>query len=212
MNLYKAYRWLIPSLLFSICLTIVRVMYTGQKFFLWMNWNLFLAIMPLVISHYVKYTKNYRYKWILGVLWLLFFPNSIYIVTDLFHLKQRPDAPLWFDLILLFSTALNGVVLGLLSLSNIEQAITSKFRKRLLHVSTFCLLFLCGYGIYLGRYGRWNSWDILAQPYSLINNICYHLLHPLRNKEVWSLSFLFAIWLYLMYQYFNKLIKRIDNQ
>lgn len=204
MDFLLKYKWLLPSLIFSVTLTIVRILYTGHSLYFWMNWNLLLAIVPLYASYKASTTQKRSHRWLLGFIWLLFFPNSIYMVTDLFHLSPTYTIPLWYDLLLLFSMALNGIVLGLLSLNNIEKTISSVFKKKVMHFTIFLLLFLCGYGIYLGRYERWNSWDIITQPYLLFNSMVHHIIHPFRNLEVWAISFTFSIWMYLLYQYINK--------
>lgn len=211
MNFFEKYKWLLPSLAFSIALTLVRIAYTGYSLYFWMNWNLFLAIIPLYISYKARTTNKRSHRWLLGVLWLLFFPNAIYMVTDLFHLSPTQDIPLWYDLLLLFSMALNGIILGMLSLNNIEQAISTMLKKKVMHITTFSLLFLCGYGIYLGRYERWNSWDIVTQPHLLLSSIVQHVIHPFNNLEVWAISFSFSIWMYLLYQYMNRLKQYIHS-
>lgn len=212
MSFFNKYKWLIPSLTFSIVLIILRVAYTGYSTFAWMIWNLFLAIVPLYVSHHATRVEKRMNRWLLGIVWLLFFPNSIYMVTDLFHLSAREPVPMWYDLLLLFSTAVNGVIVGLISLNNMEQAMSTMLKKRLLHLSTFGILFLCGYGIYLGRYERWNSWDIVTQPFSLLSSVGYHIIHPFRNIEVWAISLFFGVWLYLLYQYINRFKQYVQNK
>ncbi len=130
---------------------------------------------------------------------MLFFPNAPYILTDLIHLKPRFDVPFWFDLVLLLTFAWNGVLLGYKSLHNIQKIIQQLYGKtKALAFVVFCL-FISGYGIYLGRFERFNSWDILAQPYSLIYEIKETILHPFEHYHTYGVTLFFGVFLTLGY-------------
>jgi uncharacterized membrane protein len=193
-----------PIILFTASLLIGRVIYTGSPMFLFIAWNLFLAIAPLYFSHKLVNTADKRKAWLLLGAWLLFFPNAMYIVTDLFHLQDDSEIPMWFDLLILFSAALTGVIIGFLSLQNVEKYLGEKLPGKYMKWALASLFFLCGYGIYLGRYLRWNSWDIVVQPIPLFSDIRQDVFHPFRNFECWLLSVLFGTWLYILYKYFIK--------
>ncbi|MGN6566747.1 MAG: DUF1361 domain-containing protein [Flavipsychrobacter sp.] len=204
MRFIKFYRWLVPAVTFTIALILLRMVWTKTLVFFFIPWNIFLAILPLYFSYKAAKTSNKAGIFLYAALWLLFFPNAIYIVTDLFHLHERKLAPLWYDLLILISAAINGVTLGFLSLYNMEELLRKKIGKRYLPVITFSIFLLCGYGIYLGRYLRWNSWDIVVQPFSLLSDIAFELRHPFRNAHIWALSISYGIWLYLFYTYVRK--------
>jgi len=191
MNFYDSYSWLLPSLLFSVLLIVVRVVYAGELMFAFLAWNLFLAILPLYFSFRLRAAGG-RAQWYFACLWLLFFPNSMYIVTDLFHLRERAGMPLWYDLLLLLSAAINGVTMGFLSLCNVERWIKARVNTRYVSVVIFGLLLLCGYGIYLGRYLRWNSWDVIANPYDIMRDVKYIALNPQDNMRTWGVTFIFS--------------------
>ncbi|RYD56523.1 MAG: DUF1361 domain-containing protein [Sphingobacteriales bacterium] len=205
MNFIRTYNWLYPMLAFNISMVATRIALTGELTFVFIIWNLFLAGVPLYTSHKLELAKSKIQSWLYAAVWLLFFPNAMYIVTDLFHLHERPEIPLWFDLVLLLSAALNGVIMGYLSLYKIEKWLKTFVPLRYITPIIFAILFLCGYGIYLGRYLRWNSWDTIVQPYLLFADIVHHCLHPFRNMHVWTLSAVFAIWMYLLYTHFKKI-------
>lgn len=207
----QKYKWLAPSLIFSCLLITGRVVYTGHFTFLFLLWNLFLAAVPLYLGNKLQTVPNKYIGWLYAALWLLFFPNAMYIVTDLFHLKQRNDIPLWYDLLTLLSSALNGIIMGFLSLRKVEKWMLGFISRKHLSAIIFSLLLLCGYGIYLGRYERWNSWDIVAQPTSLLYHMGHHIIHPFRNIDIWILSTAFAIWMYLLYSYFPKITSRVNE-
>lgn len=204
MTFYQKHKWLLPMLGFNFALIVCRVALTFSLTFLFIPWNVFLAALPLYFSFKLDRAGKYS-GWMLLVLWLLFFPNALYIVTDLFHLKQRADIPLWYDLLILFSAALIGIIMGFLSLQHVEHFLRSKIGPRYIHPIILPVFIISGYGIYLGRYMRWNSWDIITEPMTLMKDIAYDVIHPLRNMECWLLSLLFGIWMYLLYRYFKKL-------
>lgn len=107
---------------------------------------------------------------LLGAAWLLFFPNAPYIVTDFLHLKPRGPVPLWYDCVLLFSFAWNGALFGFYSLRIMHamvERLTGPVRGWLF---VFFVCVLAGLGVYLGRFERWNSWDIVHRPAPLIQS------------------------------------------
>lgn len=214
MHFIRSYRWLIPSVAFTIALIILRIAWTKTVVFVFIPWNIFLAILPLYFSYKTTKTLNKAETILYAALWLLFFPNAMYIITDLFHLHERKFAPLWYDLLILISAAINGITLGFVSLYNIEQLLRKKIDPKHVTIVLFSIFLLCGYGIYLGRYLRWNSWDIIVQPFSLFDDIIFDLRHPFRNAQTWALSILYGVWLHLFYKYVrmaSSLFKNITN-
>jgi len=208
MRFIKNYEWLAPSVIFTVMLVLVRICHAHNHSMSFVPWNMALAIVPLYLSFKLDKIKNKALMYLCALGWLLFFPNAMYMVTDLFHLRERADAPEWFDLLILFSSALNGLVMGLLSLSHVEKWLRKIVKAKYITLVIFTLFILCGYGIYLGRYERWNSWDIVTQPLDLIQDIAYNLRHPFRGRETWALSVLFGVWLFLLYKYFKRFTVR----
>ncbi len=196
MSFFKTYRWLLPSLLFTLVLLTLRIAATGSLAFIFLVWNLFLAGLPLFFGYSVQRHRVAKplLAWVCGGLWLLFFPNALYITTDLFHLRARPPVPLWYDLLLLLSAALNGALYGFLSLTRMEAPLRSLVGRRAMGPGVFGLLVLCGFGIYLGRYLRYNSWDVAANPLGLALDMADVLRHPRRHAEAWALSGVFGVW------------------
>lgn len=204
MNFIRKYKWLLPSLLFTNVLLLARIAYAQKPTFIFIPWNLFLAILPLYFAYQLNSKQVTGAKaWALTALWLLFFPNSMYIITDLFHLRERGNVPLWYDLLILISAAIMGIIMGFASLAQVERFFKDRVPAKYMHCILLCVFMLCGYGIYIGRYLRWNSWDIIAQPFGLFSDMAYHIVHPLRNMECWLLTALFGIWMYMLYSYFR---------
>ena len=203
---------LILSSLFSILLAFTRVLYTGQLMFLSLIWNLFLGFIPFLLStSFFRRPDWIENKWkfaLIGISWLLFIPNSFYIITDLFHLEDRFVIPLWFDLTLIFSFAWNGLLLGILSVRQMEKVWETKWGgSELLFV--YPVMLLNAFGIYIGRYLRYNSWDVVSNPFGLSEDIVYLLIHPIRNRFDWSMIFCFSIFMSLIYLTIKKLSKAV---
>ncbi len=142
--------------------------------------------------------------------WILFFPNAPYILTDLFHLRLSSlSMPLWFDLVLILSFAWVGLMFGFMSLWDIEKILehylhTSRFRSLLrfplvIPLFSSALLFISSFGIYLGRYLRWNSWDLIAKPFEVICDISDRFINPILHPRTWGVTILMGLFLNIVY-------------
>ncbi|HEU4472013.1 MAG TPA: DUF1361 domain-containing protein [Flavisolibacter sp.] len=152
---------------FSMALLGFRMIYTGSHLFVFLAWNLFLAWIPYAVM--MRLCSKQRKDWQLltgGLVWLLFLPNSFYLVTDLFHLDMNQFVPLWYDLALLFAFAWNGILFGLLSLNMAERLLENRLGKKPGLYFLLPVMALNGLGVYVGRYLRFNSWDVLPIPFS----------------------------------------------
>ncbi len=189
--------------LFSFSLTAFRFFYYNAAHeFISLNWNLFLAFIPWFLSSLIILKKLENNKILLSLLmfaWVLFFPNAPYILTDLFHLGEVPNAPIWFDLIMILSFAFTGLLFGFVSLLDIEKIFSKYLGKSKMVFVTIGFLFLSGFGIYVGRFLRWNSWDVFSQPLPLFSDILHRFANPLSHPKAWGLTILLGILLNLLY-------------
>jgi uncharacterized membrane protein len=191
-------RILLP-ILFTYLLLSARIIITGQLDYIFLAWNLFLAWLPLAFSTELN-VQNSRWKNILfAAAWLLFLPNAPYIITDFLHLRHRSPVPYWFDILLLFSAAVNGLLLFLLSVQRVDRFLEIKYGNRKAAGLVFSAFFLCAFGIYIGRYLRWNSWDILTSPADLVNDIVERVVNPFEHFNTWSVTFAFGVFLLVIY-------------
>jgi len=171
-------------------------------------WNLFLAWVPYLCSLWIVHLHHqHPRKWwrllIPSALWLIFFPNAPYIVTDLWHLHERPPIPLWYDLGLFVTFAWTGCFLGLVSLG-ITQSVVKTFVGRMgSWVFAFIVLVLSGMGIYLGRFLGWNSWDLFLDPGAVLGDVAGWLLHPRHHLQTFGFTLLFAAFLMVCYLTFT---------
>ena len=131
--------------------------------------------------------------------WLLFFPNAPYILTDIFHLKPRHGIPLWYDLIMILSTAWCGLLLGMFSLLNIQAVMQEKFGWRFSWLFSVIVIWLCSYGIWIGRYWRWNSWDIFTNPFGVLEQSLNPFLSPFSHGNIFLMTALFSMFLLFTY-------------
>ena len=166
-------------------------------------WNLFLAWIPWLAGQAFRTSSRRRAAaaWQLGWLglWLLFLPNAPYILTDLLHLASRPPVPLWFDLALLLSCAGTGLLLGYSSLLEVQAAVEERFGRVMGWAVAAGSLFLSGFGIYLGRFRRWNSWQALTDPAGIFGDISDRLLDPMSYPRTYGVTMVFGGGLLLGY-------------
>jgi uncharacterized membrane protein len=199
--------------LISFAFSIFRYVRTDTKLFLFLNWNLFLAFLPwLFTSLMFIFPRLQKYRLVVAVnvcSWLLFFPNAPYILTDLFHLRLRTSMPIWFDLVLILCFAWTGLMFGFMSLWDIEHMLGRWIGKKFLPVISLFMLFLGSFGIYLGRYLRWNSWDIIKEPYNLFYDISDRFLDPLHHPRTWGMTLFMFLFLSMIYWSFRLIKKRV---
>ena len=160
----------------SIVVLAGRIAYTGKMAYGLLAWNLFLAWLPLAFALLAceKFEKSSGRDWgFLGLAgaWLLFFPNAPYIFTDLFHLTGRFSEHYWLDLVLILLFALTGLVVGFLSLYLMHAVVMRMFGTLTGWGFIAAIAWLGSFGIYLGRFLRFNSWDILFKPVELSQGI-----------------------------------------
>ncbi|MBO2009070.1 DUF1361 domain-containing protein [Hymenobacter negativus] len=193
---------LAASIALSVLLIIGRAAMTGRLTFLFLIWNLFLAVIPFGLSTMLGTAKGSLKARILlpvGAAWLLFFPNAPYILTDLFHLDTRPGVPLWYDLALILSCAWNGLMLAYASLSDMQRLVQQRLGFWAGWGFATVALLLSSFGIYLGRYLRFNSWDVLTNPLSLFYDILNRILHPFSFPGTWGVTLVFGLFLLVGY-------------
>lgn len=192
-------------MLSALCVSLEagRMVYSHSLNYLFLIWNLFLAAIPYILAAHIlkRRPKGIHLLW-KGFLWLLFLPNALYIITDLKHFRERPPVPEWFDCLLLFSYSTLAILLGLLSFYYMHQAIKSYVSKPLQHVFVGTISFLAGFGVYLGREERWNSWDLFTNPLDLLSESLSLITKP----NVWAFSLCYGIAFLSMYSLISSLI------
>ncbi len=203
---YKIGVFLLLSEASVICviLVVARITYSDTNRYISLIWNLFLAWIPFVLA-YLAYIFSWRRSLMyfaiptFTLLWLIFFPNAPYILTDLQHLSQGSNrVPLWYDVILLIWFSWTGMLLGIVSLNLMQEIIKRQIGRWVGWAFVFIVSVLSGVGLYVGRFIRLNSWDVLQNPGGTALNITDWLSDPsLRSIGFIALYTLFFIFVYL---------------
>lgn len=176
------------------CLGLIffRVERTGSAYFMFMIWNLFLACVPLFASRLLQAAHAKKIPDVvqlaLVAVWLAFLPNAPYVVTDLIHLQPGPTRLYWYDMTMLLSCGGVGLMLGYSSMFDVHRVVEERFGQRMGWVVATATLLLSGFGIYLGRALRWNSWDVVTNPRGLFDFIADCLFNPGAHLHIWTIS------------------------
>jgi uncharacterized membrane protein len=209
------HRWLAASVMFSMLMITARVVYTGELTFTMLVWNLFLAYVPFFITGWLQNRPSWievRWKFAAAFLcWLLFVPNSFYIITDLFHLSRYYGMPIWFDLALILSFAWNGLLLGILSVRDMERMTRLHLGYKNESWFIYPIMFINAFGVYIGRYLRFNTWDVIASPFGLALDIMDIIVHPIEYKHAWGMVICYGTLMSFIYITLKKISHQINK-
>ena len=196
---------IIPLLIFIIILSIFRVIIWGKFGALYILWNIFLAFVPffisLILTIFISEKKLTNILLLVGIfLWILFIPNAHYIITDLIHIGEVRQVPDIYDAFLLFSGAIVGLLFGLYSLSHMEQIIKNRFSNKISSIAMPIIFLLIGFGIYIGRFMRFNSWDFFSNHSTIFRSFNDIFSNKDNYAGVLIYTLLFASFVYVSYK------------
>jgi uncharacterized membrane protein len=191
---------------FCGALFVMRATYTHSLGHTGLLWNLFLAWLPMLsaLIAYNLYRRRFSISTVVvvasTVIWLLFFPNAPYLLTDLMHLSYpMNNVPFWYDLILYIAFSWNGFFLGLVSLYLMQTVVRRMVGPVGSWIFAVGALGAGSFGIYLGRFLRWNSWDILTNPRSILADIVARMRNPLAHLQTFGFSMVFFLFMMTTY-------------
>jgi uncharacterized membrane protein len=189
--------------LLALALSIYRILVTHTDKYWFLVWNLILAWVPLVFAWLLhrRTPKGIFWSWrnfVLMIVWLLFLPNAFYLITDFIHLQSTSGISLMFDVVLFSVYGWCGFILGYSSLLLVHQATYKRFGLKAHWLAVGALL-LSGFAIYLGRYLRWNSWDIITNPFGLLFDVSDSIVNPSVNSLSLGTTLLFFAFLSSIY-------------
>lgn len=199
-------------LLLAVILNFARIFIFHSTGHIYILWNIFLATLPflvslLMLSYFKAGTLTKQVFAIGSIVWILLLPNAPYIVTDLIHIGQGITVPEIFDSFVLFSSALVGLVMGMYSMAHMEEIFTSKYGINRSSVVMTAVILLSSVGIYLGRFLRWNSWDVFTNPLSIYTDVREVVSYQANHSETLMYIGLFFVFIYFSYKAWKNLGK-----
>ena len=215
-NRYSIAVFVLLNIACAVCIGLVfaRVAYSESGRHLGLIWNLFLAWIPFMLAyfaHAVSWRRAALYLVIpvIAFLWLIFFPNAPYMLTDLQDLTRKAaDAPLWYDVIIVVWCTWTGMLLGVISLYLMQDIIVRSFGRAAGWIFVFVISALSSFGIYIGRFARLNSWDILQNPAETAQEILGVVVDPSRRLAAFTLLYtFFFLFVFLLLYSFSHMLR-----
>lgn len=192
------------SSLASVGLFVVGAISNHSSTFAYLNWNLFLAWVPLIFTLWLEKVLrgNLWSSWralILTILWLGFLPNTFYMISDFIHVQDVQRVDLLYDVVMFSSFIFNGVILGFVSLFLVHKELLKRLSKRVSTLLVALILLACSFAIYLGRDLRWNTWDVLINPASVLFDVSDPVINPRAHPQTFSTTLSFFVLLGSLY-------------
>lgn len=187
---------LAASSIVSVVLYFTGIWGSHEHDFAYMIWNLALAWVALGVTLFLERTlhRTYWSSWYalaVTMVWILFLPNTFYMITDFIHVRELTDEALLTGIFMFSSFIFNGVILGIISVYLIHRELLKRTRARTAGLLIGSVLLLCSFAMYIGRELRWNSWDIVANPSSLLFDVTDRLLNAKEHPHMWPVTFSF---------------------
>ncbi len=191
------------SSLLGVAFFAVHALWSDSFSHKFLMWNLFLAWIPYLCALAMAALHERRaraWQYALPALaWLLFFPNAAYLVTDLVNLYEHPPVPYWYDIVFFATLAWTGLLLAVASLLIVQRMVKSAWGAFWSWAVVLIVIGLNSVGIYLGRFMRWNSWDILTDPLQILRDAAMPFLHPLAYRQSVAVMIVFSALLFVCY-------------
>ncbi len=180
--------------IFCFLFLLIRNLIEGNSHYNFLIWNLFLGFIPFLVALSIQLFKKNLNNFILiagSFLWLLFYPNSPYMITDLIHV-QATSTTVVYDTLLIFSFSMLSLFFGFYSIKLIQNVINKRTSKKITNTIIIISLLLSSFGIYLGRVLRLNSWDVFTEPVKTLSTIFEHLFPISKNPVTYIIIIIFT--------------------
>lgn len=200
----------------SVALLVIRMLVAGDLWLSFMVWNLFLAWLPLLFALGLR--ANLAQKpWLhwqnigLTLLWLGFLPNSFYLMTDLIHLQSSGATSIMYDIAMMLSFIFNGLLLGYISSYLVHAQLLKRLKHFHAHLIIGLVFLAASFAIYLGRYLRWNTWDVVFNPLGLLFDLSERVINPFIHAQTFVVTFVFFVVIASTYTVLYELAKLSDR-
>lgn len=170
----------------------------------WIIWNLFLAFIPLALSFWL-YRRKTKVRsllwWVAFVVFLAFLPNAPYLLTDVIHLIRatRMGYSVWIIVLIFIPLHLFAILAGfqayVISVMNQSSYLKRIGAGKFIVWSELITHALCVIGVYMGRFLRFNSWDLATDP----GNVLLVTLDDVTAKKPLLVIFISFIVLTVLY-------------
>lgn len=179
-------------------LFILRLMVTGISRYLFIPENLLLAWLAFLFGWLlVRLLKNRSWgSWqavLLTVLWLVFLPNTWYVMTDFIHAVNNGEISQLYDIALFTALVASGFLAGFTSLLLVHKQLLRHLDYLVSTAVVVAIIAFASFAIYVGRDLRWNSLDIVANPGGLVLNVSDRLIEPFGRPRMTNVTSLFFI-------------------
>ncbi|WP_066627291.1 DUF1361 domain-containing protein [Labilibacter marinus] len=200
----------------NLLILAIRNLIVGNDFYSFLRSNLFIGSAPVITIAYLLYRFNSKINtwifWLGTLLWVLFYPNAPYMISDLIHdsqdpaIKQNADL-IKYDTLIIFSLAMLSVFYGFLSLKMMYSLFKKRYSQRFAKIAIHSTLILSCLGFYMGREllsaiklgnGYLYSWEIFLEPVKILK-IVWNSLWPIQeNWPAYAIMVLFGVIQYLL--------------
>ncbi len=184
----------------NIAMLLIRNYIEGNSVYNFLFWNLFLGFLPLLFAYilYIFKEKLSAITLIIGSgIWLLFYPNAPYMISDLIHV-DKDSSTVIYDTLIIFSISILSVFYGFYSLKIIHSLWRNQWSSRRANLFIVFALLMSSFGIYLGRILRLNSWDLFTNPLKVLSDVIHHLWPINQNPTTYYIVLLFSIIQYIL--------------
>lgn len=161
---------------------------SDKNMFNFLSWDVFLAWVPFILSTIIRYISSKKITkpslvgiGLLSVVWLFFLPNSAYLFTEILHSFRYLDAQgearfwfrmdFWYSLTVTFGVAIIGLFLSICSIHQVHRMLNRMMSRLSSMLVVGVIILLSSLGVYIGRFNRWNSWDLLSQPKQILRDL-----------------------------------------
>lgn len=188
----------------AVLLLTGRYIQSDSTRYVFLIWNLALAAIAPLLAWWLVYRVQ-KYGWLkwqqvaLTIGWLAFLPNSFYIITDYIHLRQTYEVSILFDVVVITSFVMAGLILGYMSVYTVHKELQKRLSVRYTWMAIGGIFLASSFAIYLGRFSRWNTWDIFLKPAGLLFDVSDRVVNPIVHFETYAVTGTFFVLLFAVY-------------